>query len=181
MRHNISYRKSHIASYIKELEIPAVASCIKELQIRFNFLHDLEAKYEVNYVRTKIFNQILRFGTPPVQNKPHHRKHSFKATGQTLSGKIIICDSSSSLAMTLSSSTLNSIINADNYGGTVSLTLDSSSSWNAGGVSYLTSLSDTDTAYSNIDSPYNIYVNGATSSSYTATKTLSSGGVLYLK
>ncbi|MDC7124117.1 MAG: hypothetical protein PQJ46_01020 [Spirochaetales bacterium] len=108
---------------------------------------------------------------------------TFTADTQTLSGKIIICDSSSSIDLTLqNSSTLTSVINTDNIdNATVKLTIDSSSSWSATGVSYLSELSDSDTSYSNIDSSYNIYVNGATTASYTSSTTLSSGGILYIK
>jgi hypothetical protein len=106
---------------------------------------------------------------------------TFNATNQTLSGEIIICDSSSSLAMTLTGSSLAGTINNANTSCTISLTLDSASSWKPSAVSYITSLSDADTTYSNIDSSYDIYANSATASSYSAKVSLSSGGILYIK
>ena len=105
---------------------------------------------------------------------------TFKAYGTTLTGNIIVgdtclssaCstrDTSSTAAIYLyedSSSTGSSLtgaINTADTGKTVSLTLDSASKWAVTGTSYLTTLTDADTTYSNITcqtSGCKVYVNG---------------------
>jgi hypothetical protein len=78
----------------------------------------------------------------------------FKAYGDTLTGDVIV-DSASSADITLYSSSqgaskLTGKINTANTGLSVSLTLDASSKWVVTGTSYLTSLNDADSTYSNI-------------------------------
>ena len=83
------------------------------------------------------------------------------ASKQTLLGNISI-DKLSTLTMKLSnSSTYTGTINAKNTAKKISLTLDSSSKIKLTGDSYVTSLNDEDTSYSNIDfNGHTLYVNG---------------------
>lgn len=83
------------------------------------------------------------------------------ASKQTLSGNISL-DKLSTLTMNLkNSSTYTGTINAKNSAKKISLTLDSSSKIKLTGDSYVTSLSDADSSYSNIDfNGYKLYVNG---------------------
>lgn len=83
------------------------------------------------------------------------------ASKQTLTGNINL-DKLSTLTMKLSnSSTYTGTINAKNSAKKISLTLDSSSKIKLTGDSYVTSLSDADSSYSNIDfNGYKLYVNG---------------------
>lgn len=64
---------------------------------------------------------------------------AFSASNQALTGNIILCDSSSSVELTLNNSTLSGAINSDNKG-TAKLTIGSGSTWTVTGTSYLTSL-----------------------------------------
>lgn len=83
------------------------------------------------------------------------------ASKQTLTGNISL-DKLSTLTMKLSnSSTYTGTINAKNSAKKISLTLDSSSKIKLTGDSYVTSLNDADSSYSNIDfNGYKLYVNG---------------------
>ena len=83
------------------------------------------------------------------------------ASKQTLTGNINL-DKLSTLTMKLiNSSTYTGTINAKNSAKKISLTLDSSSKIKLTGDSYVTSLSDADSSYSNIDfNGYKLYVNG---------------------
>ena len=83
------------------------------------------------------------------------------ASKQTLTGNINL-DKLSTLTMKLSnSSTYTGTINAKNSAKKISLTLDSSSKIKLTGDSYVTSLNDADSSYSNIDfNGYKLYVNG---------------------
>lgn len=83
------------------------------------------------------------------------------ASKQTLTGNITL-DKLSTLTMKLSnSSTYTGTINAKNSAKKISLTLDSSSKIKLTGDSYVTSLNDEDSSYSNIDfNGYKLYVNG---------------------
>lgn len=83
------------------------------------------------------------------------------ASKQTLSGNISL-DKLSTLTMKLSnSSTYTGTINAKNTAEKISLTLDSSSKIKLTGDSYVTSFSDEDASYSNIDfNGHTLYVNG---------------------
>jgi hypothetical protein len=80
---------------------------------------------------------------------------TFKAYGVTLTGSVIV-DAVSTAAITLnkdSSGTISKLtgaINTADTGKTVTLTLDSTSKWVVTGTSYLTTLTDADTTYSNI-------------------------------
>lgn len=79
---------------------------------------------------------------------------------EDINGNIVV-DSISSLGMTMTGSKYEGIINGDNTAKKLSLTLDSSSSIKLTGNSYVTSLSDADSSYSNIDfNGYKLYVNG---------------------
>ena len=79
-----------------------------------------------------------------------------KATGN------IVIDSISTLDMTMSTdSYYEGTINGDNTAKSITLKLDSSSKIKLTGDSYVTSLEDTDSSYSNIDfNGYKLYVNG---------------------
>lgn len=82
-------------------------------------------------------------------------------TNQKVTGNIIL-DSISTLTMNLlTDSYYEGTINKDNTAKTISLTLDKTSKIKLTGNSYITSLSDKDTDYSNIDfNGYKLYVNG---------------------
>lgn len=86
---------------------------------------------------------------------------TLNASKQTLSGNISL-DKLSTLTMKLSnSSTYTGTINTKNTSKKISLTLDSSSKIKLTGDSYVTSLNDADSSYSNIDfNGYKLYVNG---------------------
>ncbi|CAM3718261.1 hypothetical protein VA7868_02421 [Vibrio aerogenes CECT 7868] len=79
---------------------------------------------------------------------------NFTANGVKLAGDVIVDDVSTAditLAHSdLQPSELKGAINTDNTASSVSLTLDAESQWLVTGTSYLTSLTDTDTTYSNI-------------------------------
>ena len=83
------------------------------------------------------------------------------ASKQTLTGNINL-DKLSTLTMKLkNSSTYTGTINAKNSAKKISLTLDSSSKIKLTGDSYVTSFSDADSSYNNIDfNGYKLYVNG---------------------
>ncbi len=74
----------------------------------------------------------------------------------------IVADEISTLDMTLSTSSYyEGTINADGSAKSLSLTIDKSSTIKLTGDSYVTSLNDEDTSYSNIDfNGYTLYVNG---------------------
>ena len=80
---------------------------------------------------------------------------------QSVAGNIVI-DSISTLDMTMkSNSYYEGIINADNSAKNIVLKLDESSKIKLTGDSYVTSLEDDDSSYSNIDfNGYKLYVNG---------------------
>jgi hypothetical protein len=85
---------------------------------------------------------------------------TLNAESQTLKGNIK-ADSISSVAINLTSSTLEGAINADNTAKEVTLKLDKSSKIKLTADSYVTSLEDADTSYSNIDfNGFTLYVNG---------------------
>lgn len=85
---------------------------------------------------------------------------TLKAENETLNGNIT-CDNISSVTVILKNSTgLKGCINTGNTAGSMSLTLDSTSTWNVTGNSCLTSLTDEDSSLANIkDNGYNIYYN----------------------
>ncbi|MFA0823772.1 MAG: hypothetical protein ACC612_12910 [Methanomethylovorans sp.] len=89
---------------------------------------------------------------------------AFNANGQELNGNIT-CDNVSSISVTLQNdTTLTGAIDAENTAGMMALDLDSSSTWNVTGTSYLTSLTDEDSALSNInDNGYTIYYDSSNS------------------
>lgn len=83
---------------------------------------------------------------------------TLKAENETLNGNVT-CDNISSVTVILQNSTdLTGYINPENTAGSMSLTLDSSSTWNVTGDSYLTSLKDEDSSLTNIkDNGYIVY------------------------
>ena len=87
---------------------------------------------------------------------------TLNATNQTLTGDIEI-DNISTLAMNLTASSIyEGTINADNSAKSISLKLDSSSKITLTGDSYVSSLDDADSSYSNINfNGYKLYVNGS--------------------
>ena len=85
---------------------------------------------------------------------------TFKATKENLTGDIEV-DKISTLKMTLKNSTYKGTINGDNTAKKITLKLDSNSKITLTGDSYVTSLEDEDSSYSNIDfNGYKLYVNG---------------------
>ena len=85
---------------------------------------------------------------------------TLNANNQTLSGNIV-ADSISTVAINLTSTTYEGTINGDNSAKEVTLTLDKNSKIKLTGDSYVTSLEDADSTYSNIDfNGYTLYVNG---------------------
>lgn len=82
------------------------------------------------------------------------------AKNQTLKGNIT-ADKISAVTIKMASSDYTGTINGDNSAEKISLTLDSNSKIKLTGDSYVTSLSDSDGSYSNIDlNGYTLYVNG---------------------
>lgn len=86
---------------------------------------------------------------------------TLKMTKQTVTGNIVI-DSISTLDMEMSeNSSYEGTINGENSAKSIALKLDSTSKIKLTGDSYVTSLDDADTTYSNIDfNGYKLYVNG---------------------
>ena len=86
---------------------------------------------------------------------------TLNATNQVINGNIYV-DNISTLEMNLSNgSTFAGTINSENTAKTLSITLDSSSKLTLTGDSYVTSLKDADSTYSNINfNGYKLYVNG---------------------
>ena len=81
-------------------------------------------------------------------------------TNQKVTGNIYI-DSISTLTMNMTSSSFEGAINSDNIAKSITLKLDSASKIKLTNNSYVTSLEDDDTTYSNIDfNGYKLYVNG---------------------
>lgn len=85
---------------------------------------------------------------------------TLNANNQTLEGNIEI-DNISTLNMNLTESTYTGTINGENTAKEISLKLDKNSKITLTGDSYVTSLEDGDTSYSNISfNGYKLYVNG---------------------
>ena len=103
---------------------------------------------------------------------------TLNAVKQELSGDIT-CDEISTVSLDLKSSTFRGAVDADDTG-SVSVALDSTSVWEVTADSYVTSISDSDTSYSNIRSNgHTIYYDKAASPSLGGrTITLSDGGRL---
>ena len=81
-------------------------------------------------------------------------------TNQKVVGNIYI-DSISTLIMNMTSSSFEGAINSDNIAKSITLKLDNASKIKLTNNSYVTSLEDDDTSYSNIDfNGYKLYVNG---------------------
>lgn len=84
---------------------------------------------------------------------------TLNATNQELSGNIT-ADKISTVTISLKSSTYTGAINSDNSAKEISLTLDKSSKITLTGDTYVSSLSDEDSTYSNINfNGYKLYVN----------------------
>ena len=82
------------------------------------------------------------------------------AKNQTLKGNIT-ADKISTVTIKMTSSDYTGTINGDNSAKKINLTLDNNSKIKLTGNSYVTSLSDSDSSYSNIDlNGYTLYVNG---------------------
>ena len=83
------------------------------------------------------------------------------AKNQKINGDILV-DNISTLDLSLKDgSSYSGIINGDNTAKTIKITLDSNSSITLTGDSYITSLEDADSSYSNINfNGYKLYVNG---------------------
>lgn len=81
---------------------------------------------------------------------------TFTAEDEELIGDIILCDSSSSIDLTLTNSSLSGAVNAENNG-TADLTIDADSTWEVTGTSYLNSL----TNYGTITGTGTLYVDGS--------------------
>lgn len=85
---------------------------------------------------------------------------TLSATNQSLTGDIC-ADSISAVSVTLKSSSYKGAINSENSAKEITLTLDENSTLTLTGDSYVTSLSDADGTYSNIDfNGYTLYVDG---------------------
>ncbi len=107
---------------------------------------------------------------------------TFKAENETLNGNITCDNISSVTAILQNNTTLTGAINANNTASSMNLTLDSTSTWNVTGTSYLTSFTDEDSTLSNIkDNGNTIYYdsNSSTNSWLEGkTYTLTDGGQL---
>lgn len=105
----------------------------------------------------------------------------FTANEQNLEGNITV-DAISTLALSLSSSTLTSTVNTDNTAKEVTISLDKNSTWNVTGTSYVTAITNEDITCSNIISNGNTIYYDATNSANAwldgVTITLSDGGTL---
>ena len=85
---------------------------------------------------------------------------TFNANKQDLNGNIEV-DNISTLVLNLENSSYSGTINGDNNAKNIAITLDSNSTITLTGDSYVTSLKDDDTSYSNINfNGYKLYVNG---------------------
>ena len=86
---------------------------------------------------------------------------TLNATNQKIEGNIIV-DSISTLDLSLKNgSSYSGKINSDNTAKTINIKLDSSSKLTLTGNSFVTSLEDADSSYSNINfNGYKLYVNG---------------------
>lgn len=106
------------------------------------------------------------------------------ADDQTMVGDLVVDDDGSITASLTNSSSLTGAINEDNYDGTVSLTLDSTSSWTATATSYVDTLNGvvlSGTTATNIIGSATIYYSTGTDSNGNALSgnyTLLGGGTL---
>lgn len=83
---------------------------------------------------------------------------TLNAQNQTLAGSVLICDSYSSLALTLTNSTFQGEIDSRNLGGANTVTLDSDSTWTLTGHSYIKTLNNNGGTINK--NGYALYVNG---------------------
>lgn len=85
---------------------------------------------------------------------------TFNANKQNLNGNIEVYNIST-LVLNLENSSYSGTINGDNNAKNIAITLDSNSTITLTGNSYVTSLKNDDTSYSNINfNRYKLYVNG---------------------
>ena len=105
--------------------------------------------------------------------------NTFNATDQTLTGNIEV-DAISSVDLVLKSSTLKGTVNSQNTAKGVNISLDSTSSWNVTGDSYITTLTLENNDLSLIqDNGHTIYYDSSANSWLNGqTITLSNGGIL---
>lgn len=104
------------------------------------------------------------------------------ANGEQLEGDIT-CDSISTIIATLQNgTTLKGTVNEDSTAKSIAISLDSTSTWNVKGTSYITSLNDSDTTLANIkDNGNTIYYDSSASANSwlnSETHTLADGGKL---
>lgn len=109
-------------------------------------------------------------------------KVTFTAHSQTLDGNVL-CDSIGSVTLNLTEgSALTGAVDEDNTAGTMALSLDSTSTWNVTGTSYLTAFTDSDSTLSNIKDNGNMIYYDVSDSANSwlggKTITLSGGGML---
>jgi hypothetical protein len=83
---------------------------------------------------------------------------TFTAQNQTLAGSVLICDSASSIALTLTNSTFQGEIDSRNLGGANIVTLDANSTWTLTGNSFIKTLNNHGGTINK--GGYALYVNG---------------------
>jgi hypothetical protein len=107
---------------------------------------------------------------------------TLNADSQSLVGSIVLDNISTASLNLKNSSSLKSTVNADNTAKLVAIALDTTSTWNVTGNSYVTSITDGDTTLANInDNGYTIYYNSSDSKNSWLngkTYTLKDGGKL---
>ena len=130
------------------------------------FFFVTNTKATINLENNNLFygsNLLLKIkGTDKLsKSKSNGGEVTLNATNQKLIGNIEL-DNISTLEMNLTNgSSLEGTINSDNTAKSISLSLDNSTKLTLTGNSYLTSLTDTDSSYSNINfNGYKLYVNG---------------------
>lgn len=104
------------------------------------------------------------------------------ADSESLNGNIILDNISTANLNLQNNTSLKGTLNKDNTAKSVSITLDKTSTWNATGTSYITSLTDADSSLANIISNGNTiyYDSSVNTNSWLAGKTISlaDGGTL---
>lgn len=107
---------------------------------------------------------------------------TLNADSQSLAGNVVLDNISIASLSLKNSSSLKGTVNSDNTAKSIAMTLDSTSTWNVTGNSYITNLTDADTTLANIDdNGYNIYYNSSDSKNSWLngkTYTLKDGGKL---
>ena len=107
---------------------------------------------------------------------------ALNADSESLTGNVVLDNISTASLSLENNSSLKGTINSDNTAKSIAMTLDSTSTWNVTGNSYITSLTDADTTLANIDdNGYTIYYNSSDSKNSWLngkTYTLKDGGKL---